>query len=523
MSRVLLAAVVAMASPALGFHHGLPLHGAVGAGRAPLAAAVSRARPAARGGGTGVRMMADGTMPNKKVVVTGLGCLSSVGNGADEFFPNLFDGKIGPTKLPAWADDFPCNVAGQLDGFAPADWYANKKEAKRQSRYMNMCVASSKLGMADAKLDKDGIADKARFGIFVGSAIGGSEFYEEASKKWSAHSEYGTVAKGAAWGDASFGGREGVYKGPEHLEGSKFTFEGFKKISPFIVPSFIMNSGSGVAAVEVDAQGPNYCIGGYGGEGAGGAMSIGQAHRFLSTGECDVFIAGGSEAFLTPAMMAGFNQLKHLATGDAPVTAPFSSKAAGYLVGEAAGVLVLETQDHATKRGADPYCMLAGFGSSHEVVMDEELGLCAMPTPSAVAQAVKMALKQANVKPEDVGYVCAHGSGIIAHDRAEAEGIKMVFGDRASKGGGLVVSGIKGQTGNCVSASAGLEAAVCAYAIKHGKVPGTVTNDSPDTESGLDLDCLAGKKSSDIKDLKVAVSLNMALGGQATALVFTKC
>jgi len=468
-----------------------------------------------------VRMMADATMPKKKVVVTGLGCLSSVGKDKEEFFANIFDGKVGPTKLPEWADDFPCNVAGQLDGFTPAAWYANKKEAKRQSRYMNMCVAGSKLALADAALDKDDIKDKSRFGIFVGSAIGGSEFYEEASRKWSAHSAYANVEKGKAWGDATFAGRNEVYKGPEHLEGSKFTYEGFKKISPFIVPAFIMNSGSGVAAVEVDAQGPNYCIGGYGGDGAGGAMSIGQAARFLSTGECDVFVAGGSEAFLTPAMMAGFNKLNQLAGGDSPATLPFSKKAKGYLVGEAAGVLCLETKEHADERGASEYCELAGFGTSHEVVADEELGLCAMPTAGAVAQAIEKALERAGVPAGDVGYLCAHGSGVPSHDSAEAEGIRAVFGDRAKEGGGLKVSGIKGQTGNCVSASAGLEAAVCAYALKHGKVPGMASLDAADTEGGLDF--VAGESVAEVKDLKAAVSLNMGLGGQASALVFKKC
>jgi len=468
-----------------------------------------------------VTVMADGTMPNKKVLVTGLGCLSSVGKDKEEFFANIFDGKIGPDKLPEWADDFPCNVAGQLDGFTPAAWYGNKKEAKRQSRYMNMCVAGSKLALEDAKLDKDAIEDKARFGIFIGSAIGGSDFYEDASKKWAKHSSYANVEKGKPWGDATFAGRSEVYKGPEHLEGSKFTFEGFKKISPFIVPAFIMNSGSGVAAVEVDAQGPNYCIGGYGGDGAGGAMSIGQAARFLSTGECDVFIAGGSEAFLTPAMMAGFNKLDQLATGASPVTAPFSKKAGGYLVGEAAGVLCLETAEHLDKRKGEAYCQLAGFGTSHEVVADEELGLCAPPTAGAVAQAISKALERAGVAADDVGYVCAHGSGVASHDEAEIEGLKRVFGDRAEAGGGLRVSGIKGQTGNCVSASAGLEAAVCAYAIKHGKVPGTLTLDPSEAVGGLDY--LAGESSAEAGGLKAAVSLNMGLGGQASALVFTPC
>eukprot|EP00291_Cryptomonas_curvata_P021290 CAMPEP_0172161118 /NCGR_PEP_ID=MMETSP1050-20130122/5943_1 /TAXON_ID=233186 /ORGANISM="Cryptomonas curvata, Strain CCAP979/52" /LENGTH=230 /DNA_ID=CAMNT_0012830971 /DNA_START=131 /DNA_END=820 /DNA_ORIENTATION=- len=225
------------------------------------------------------------TMPKNRVLVTGVGAVSSIGTGADKFFENLFAGKCGISKLPSWADDFPSAIAGQINEFKAEDWYANKKDAKRQSRYMHMCIAASKLALADAKLDGASIETRNRFGILIATAIGGSEFYEEASEKWGRHSTYADVPAGARWGDAVFADRNSVFKGPEHMGAAKFTFEGFKKISPFIVPAFIMNSGSGVAAVELDAQGPNYCIGGYGGEGAAGALSIGQGHRFLSTGE----------------------------------------------------------------------------------------------------------------------------------------------------------------------------------------------------------------------------------------------
>ena len=206
-------------------------------------------------------MSSDGVMPKKKVLVTGIGAVSAIGVGKASFFENLLAGKSGISKLPSWADEFPCAIGGQVKDFKAEEWYANKKEAKRQSRYMHLGIAASKLALTDAKLDGASVETRNRFGILIATAIGGSEFYEEASEKWARHSEYDSLSGGKKWGDAVFQDRNSVYKGPEHMSGSKFTFEGFKKISPFIVPAFIMNSGSGVAAVELDAQGPNYCIG----------------------------------------------------------------------------------------------------------------------------------------------------------------------------------------------------------------------------------------------------------------------
>jgi 3-oxoacyl-[acyl-carrier-protein] synthase II len=317
--------------------------------------AVSRGRVGA------VRALRMGmTMPKKKVVVTGVGAVTPIGTGADDFFTNLFKGESGLQPLPEWATDFPCKTGAQIKDFNAPDWYENKKEAKRQSRYMQMGIAASKLGLQDAKLEASKIEDKSRFGVLIGSAIGGSEYYEEASNKWGKHSEYAKLESGAAWGDEVFAGRNGIYKGPMFCDDSKFSFSGFKVISPFIVPSFIMNSGSGVAAVELDAQGPNYCIGGYGGEGAGGAISIGQAYRFASTGVADVMIAGGAEACLTECVVAGFNKLGDMQS-DEDVCKAFDKKSKGYALGEAAGVLILETEEHAKARGATIYCELAGM------------------------------------------------------------------------------------------------------------------------------------------------------------------
>jgi len=167
--------------------------------------------------------MADGSMPKKKVVVTGVGALTPIGSG-DDFFTNLLKGDHAFGPLPEWADEFPCKTGAMLKDFKADEWYANKKEAKRQSRYMHLGIAASKLGLKDAKLETDAIADKSRFGMLIGSAIGGSEYYEEASNKWGKHSEYDQLKPGGAWGDETFAGRNSVYKGPMFMDDSKFTF-----------------------------------------------------------------------------------------------------------------------------------------------------------------------------------------------------------------------------------------------------------------------------------------------------------
>jgi 3-oxoacyl-[acyl-carrier-protein] synthase II len=255
--------------------------------------------------------------------------------------------------------------------------------------------------------------------------------------------------------------------------------QGFKVISPFIVPSFIMNSGSGVAAVELDAQGPNYCIGGYGGEGTGGAVSIAQAYRFLSTGVTDVMIAGGSEACLTECVVAGFNKLPDMQCNDIDtVCRAFDKDSKGYVLGEAAGLLILETEEHAKARGADIYCELAGFAVAHGI--DGEFVDGSMPTADALSAAIRNALKDSGVAKEDVSYVSAHGAGVPAYDLVEAKGITDAFGDHAKT---LKVSAIKSQVGNTLAAAGGLEAAVCAKMLRDGVVPGTARLSNAVTDS----------------------------------------
>jgi len=269
-------------------------------------------------------------------------------------------------------------------------------------------------------------------------------------------------------GDDTFAGRTSIYKGPMFCDDSKFTFAGFKVISPFIVPSFIMNSGSGVAAVELDAQGPNYCIGGYGGEGTAGAVSIAQAYRFLSTGITDVMLAGGSESCLTECVVAGFNKLADMQCDEIEnVNRAFDKNSKGYMLGEAAGLLVLETEEHAKARGADIYCELAGFGVAHGI--DQQFVDGSMPTAEALSTAITKALADSGVARTDVKYVSAHGAGVPAYDSIEAAGIELAFGDHAKS---LKISAIKNQLGNTLAAAGGLEAAVCAKMLRDGVVPG---------------------------------------------------
>jgi len=454
-------------------------------------------------------------MTKKKVVVTGIGAVSPIGTGKASFFEALLDGKTGFSKLPSWADDFPCNVAAAIPEFKAADWYKNKKEAKRQSRYMHLAIAASKLAVEDAKLEADQIGDRDRYGVLISSAVGGTDFYEDAGTKWEKHSEYCNTEKGEA-----FGGRNSVFAGPSEIEGAKFTFEGFKKISPFIVPSFILNSGSGVAAVELDARGPNYCVGGYGGEAAGAAVALMDAYRFISTDQTDIMVAGGSEACLTATAVAGFNKLPAMAKSVADsenANKAFDAASSGYVLGEGSGVLVLESEDHAKERGAKIYCELAAVGLAFGVERgDDEMGLNSMPTADAVASAIGNGLKAAGVSPEEVGFVAATGLGDKESDKTEAEGIRKAFGEHAMS---VRVSSIKPQIGNSLAGAAALEAAVCCHALDAGVVPGTVGLDTP--ADGLDLNFVKGSKAT-VQDLKVAVTSSLGMGGTACSLVFKK-
>ncbi|CAM9792932.1 unnamed protein product [Heterosigma akashiwo] len=418
------------------------------------------------------------TFSKRKVVVTGLGCVSEVGIGADEFYKNLCDGFTGVQRLPSWADEFPCRVGVPLTRDFKIKDYMDPKEAKRQARYTHFAMAAARMAIEDSNLDLETV-DKFKFGALVGSGVGGVEFFENNLKKFVKAGEGGS---------------------------------GWKKVSPFLIPGLIADTATGLIAIEFGCKGPNF---GVVSACATGTHALGTALNFIQTGVADVMLAGGSEAALTPFCFAGFDVMTAMCRdfNDTPEKAsrPFDSKRAGFVMAEASGVLMIESEEHAKARGAPIYCEIAGYGAT----CDANHITAPHPEGEGLANCMQQALNMANVKPEEVDYINAHGTSTPYNDKFETMAIKRVFGEHAYN---MKVNSIKGATGHSLGAAGGLEAVCCAKVIQNGIVPPTLNIEYPDPE--LDLDYNPNVKSE--KEVKVAISDNLGFGGHNAALVFKK-
>lgn len=409
----------------------------------------------------------------KKVVVTGIGVITSIGTGIDAYWESLLAGKSGISRVTRFdVDEYPCQVASEANDFDPTV-YMDAKEAKRNDRYTQFAVAGSKMAIEDADLDVTKVA-KERFGVFVASGIGGMETIEKQSHRLFEH-------------------------GP-------------RKVSPFMIPSLIANIASGVVAIEVGAKGPNF---GVVSACAAGTHAIGEAFNTIRTGRADVMLAGGSEAAITRLGFAGFCSMKAMSTkfNDTPERAsrPFDKDRDGFVMGEGVGMLVLESLEHAQARGATIYAELSGYGAScdafHITSPDTEgrgLALC-----------LEMALKDAGVAPSDVQYINAHGTSTPYNDKFETLSIKRVFGDHA---GNLNIHSGKSMTGHLLGAAGAIEAASTIMTLRTGKIPPTINYETPDPE--CDLNYTPNK--AEAREVKRAVTENLGFGGQNAALVFSQ-
>jgi len=419
----------------------------------------------------------------KKIVVTGVGAVTPVGIGGDVAYKALCAGKSGIVRLPAWADEYPSQLAGLVDFDAKANGLKGKT-VNRNGRYTHFALVAAKQAIEDAGLDTKAI-DLDRFGCIVGSGIGGVEWFENNCN--------------------SFTAAGGGYKS-------------LRAIDSFLIPALIANTASGMIAIEHGAKGPNYCVTT---ACATGSHSIGAALKHMRDGEADVMLAGGSEAAVTPLCYAGFCALTAMATkyNDTPEKAsrPFDKDRAGFIMSEGAGVVLLETEEHALKRGAKIYCELAGYGATCDAYH--------ITAPAAGGEGLKrcfeQALKDANTPITDVGYINAHGTSTQLNDKTETQAIKSVFGEHAYK---LKVSSIKSMIGHSLGAAGGIEAVVCAKIMKEGVVPPTLNCDNPDVEAGCDLDYVPNVahhyKPEEIP--KAIISDNLGFGGHNAALVFRK-
>lgn len=412
-------------------------------------------------------------MSRRRVVVTGLGLVSPVGIGVEESWSALVAGKsgIGPITLFD-ASTYPTRIAGEVKGFDPTR-FMDRKEARRNDRFIQFALAAADMAMKDSGLDMSK-EDPVRVGAIVGAGIGGLGTIED---------EHKTLLE-----------------------------KGVRKIGPFFIPSLIINLAPGQISMKYGMKGPNFspvsaC--------ATGNHSIGDAMLYIERGLADVIIAGGCEATITPLGIGGFCAARALSErNDAPEKAsrPFDKGRDGFVAGEGAGLLVLEEYEHARKRGAKIYAELAGYGASadaYHITAPAEGG-------EGGARAVRMALQDAGVAPEQVGYVNTHGTSTPVGDVAECQGIKRVFGEHAKQG--LMVSSTKSMTGHLLGGAGGLEAVVTVLALARGVLPPTINVDEQDPECDLDV---IPNTAREVR-VDVAVSNSFGFGGTNAVVLFKR-
>jgi 3-oxoacyl-[acyl-carrier-protein] synthase II len=374
------------------------------------------------------------------VAITGLGTVTPLGNDVSTTWSALLKGLSGVDRIRAFStDDYPVKIAAEVKDFDPLT-VLEKKEARRLCRFLHFAVAAAHEAVEDARLDTShGLGDRA--GVLVGSGIGGLDALEDN------HSIL-------------------LERGP-------------RRVSPFLVPQMISNMASGVISMRLGARGPNLSIVT---ACATGTHSIGEGFRLIQRGEADLVIAGGSEAPVRPIALAGFASMRALSTrNDEPRRAsrPFDRGRDGFVVAEGAGVVVLESFDHALARGAPFQAEVVGYGRSadayHMTAPSEDGG--------GAKAAMRAAMEDASLAPSDVDYINAHGTSTPFNDRIETKAIRSVFGDDADR---LLVSSTKSMTGHALGAAGGLEAVFTALALREGRVPPTINYEDPDPDCDLD-------------------------------------
>ena len=410
----------------------------------------------------------------RRVVITGVGPVTPIGTGKETFWNNLIAGKSGVGIITRFdPTDFDVKIAGEVKNFEYAD-FMDKKEGKRMDRVTHFAVAAAKLAVEDAKLDLEKI-NQVRAGVCVGSGIGGIETFVEQTTKY-------------------------VEKGPS-------------KISPFFIPMEIPNMPAGQISIALGFKGPNTAIVT---ACATGTNCIGDAFRTIQYGDADIMIAGGTEAAISPVAVAGFANMKALSTNNEhpeKASCPFDKKREGFVMGEGAGVVVLEELEHAKARGAHIYAEICGYG------MTADAYHITAPDPSGEMPAACMqaAVDDASVKPEEVDYINAHGTSTHRNDLNETLAAKKVFGEHAYK---MAISSNKSMLGHLLGAAGGVEAIATVLTIQNGVIPPTINYEDVDLEEGLDLDYVpnVARKA----NVDVAISNSFGFGGHNATILFKK-
>jgi 3-oxoacyl-[acyl-carrier-protein] synthase II len=405
----------------------------------------------------------------RRVVVTGIGAITPIGNGKEGYWSALKAGKPGIDKITKFdATDYTAQIAGEVKDFEPTD-FIDKRDAKKMDRFSQFAIAATRMAIEDAKIELEKI-DRTRFGVVIGSGVGGIETLEKEYEKLQS-------------------------KGPN-------------RVSPFFIPMMISNMSAGQISIIFGAKGPNTTVVT---ACASSTNAIGDAFKIIERGDADIMVTGGTEAAITKISIAGFCSMKALSVrNDEPSKAsrPFDKDRDGFVMGEGAGILLLEDLEHAINRGAHIYAEVVGYGMS----ADAYHITAPAPEGEGAARAMKNAIYDANISPEQIDYINAHGTSTPYNDKFETMAIKNVFGDHAKK---LAISSTKSMTGHLLGAAGGIEAIACCLAITENFVPPTINYMIPDPECDLDYVPNKGRH----KEVKCALSNSLGFGGHNATII----
>ncbi len=412
-------------------------------------------------------------MERRRVVVTGLGAVTPIGNTKDEFWKSLLEGKSGVGRLTQFdPTGFDCQIAAEVKNFDASKCVTNAKELRRMERFVQFAVCCAKMAVEDARLDLSK-EDPYRVGVIVGSGIGGLKTIQDQTVVWKE-------------------------KGPSRL-------------APLLIPMLIVNMAPGQISITLGIKGPNSCVAT---ACATGNHAIGDSFRIIQRGDAEVMVTGGSEACIIQTSVGGFCALKALSTrNDDPEHAsrPFDKNRDGFVMGEGCGIVILESLEHAQNRGAKIYAEVVGYGMSG----DAYHMTAPNPNGEGAAECMRLALKDGGIKPEEVSYINAHGTSTELNDKVETLAIKKVFGEYAYK---IPISSTKSMTGHLLGAAGGVEFVASALAVKEDIIPPTINYETPDPECDLDYVPNKARKAK----VNVAISNAFGFGGHNACLAIRK-
>ncbi|AZS16147.1 beta-ketoacyl-ACP synthase II [Paenibacillus lutimineralis] len=406
-----------------------------------------------------------------RVVITGMGSVTALGSDLDTLWNNLIQGKSGVSQIESFdVSEYTTRIAASVKDFNPED-YMERKDARKMDRFVQFAVAAASRALADSGLNIAEDTDPERVGVMIGSGIGGLGTWEDQ------HSIL-------------------LEKGP-------------KRVSPFFIPMMIANMASGQVSITFGAKGPNStavtaC--------ATGTHSIGDSYKLIKYGDADVMICGGAEATIRPTGLAGFCSMRAMSTrNDDPTRAsrPFDAERDGFVMGEGSGVLILESLEHAQKRGAKIYGEVIGYGLSGDAYHMTE------PNPEGPERCMKMAIRDADIDPSEIDYINAHGTSTPVGDKSETTAVKRALGDHAYK---VAISSTKSMTGHLLGAAGGVEAVICGLTLQHGIIAPTINLEHPDPECDLDYVPNEARQA----DVRIAMSNSFGFGGHNATIILKK-